>query len=157
LDFDIPEIVWSGRDVSYSHLKVFGCKAFAHVPKENRLKLDDKILPYIFLGYGNEEFGFRLWDLIKRKIVKSRDVVFYEDQFYGDADKPEKSKAVIEDRVDLFSSPFQHTLDKEDLYNATLELTSNNEPELLDNDEDTEQGEHPHDQEDPRSQVRRST
>jgi hypothetical protein len=93
LGFDIPERVWSKRDVSYSHLKVFGCKAFAHVPKENRLKLDDKTLPCIFLGYGNEEFGFRLWDPIKRKIVRSRDVVFYEDQFYGDADKPEKSKS----------------------------------------------------------------
>jgi transposase InsO family protein len=154
LDFDIPERVWSGRDVSYSHLKVFGCKAFAHVPKENRLKLDDKTLPCIFLGYGNEEFGFRLWDPIKRKIVRSRDVVFYEDQFYGDADKPEKSKAVIEDIVDLSSSPSQHT---PDLHNATPELTPSDEPELLDNEEDIEQGEHPHDQEDSRSQVRRST
>jgi hypothetical protein len=53
LDFDIPERVWSGRDVSYSHLKIFRCKAFAHVPKENKLKLDDKTLPCIFLGYGN--------------------------------------------------------------------------------------------------------
>jgi hypothetical protein len=84
-------------------------------------------------------------------------VVFYEDQFYGDADKPEKSKAVIEDIVDLSSSPSQHTLDKEDLNNATPELTPNDEPKLLDNEEDTEQGEHPHDQEDSRYQVRRST
>ena len=34
LEFDIPKKVWIGKDVSYSHLKVFGCKAFAHVPKE---------------------------------------------------------------------------------------------------------------------------
>jgi hypothetical protein len=51
-------------------------------------------------------------------------------------------------------SPSQHT---PDLHNATPELTPSDEPELLDNDEDTEQGEHPHDQEDSRSQVRRST
>jgi hypothetical protein len=81
-------------------------------------------------------------------------VVFYEDQFYGDADKPEKSKAVIEDIVDLSSSPSQHT---PDLHNATPELTPSDEPELLDNEEDTEQREHPHDQEGSRSQVRRST
>ena len=34
LDFDIPQRVWTGKDVPYSHLKVFGCKAFTHVPKE---------------------------------------------------------------------------------------------------------------------------
>jgi hypothetical protein len=63
-------------------------------------------------------------------------------------------KVVIEDIVDLSSSPSQHTLD---LHNATPELTPSDEPELLDNEEDTEQGEHPNDQEDSRSQVRRST
>ena len=36
LDFDIPERIWTGKDVSYSHLKVFECKAFVHVPKEQR-------------------------------------------------------------------------------------------------------------------------
>ena len=31
---DYPERVWTGKDVSYEHLRVFGCKAFVHVPKE---------------------------------------------------------------------------------------------------------------------------
>ncbi|KAM1261526.1 hypothetical protein ACFX2G_027395 [Malus domestica] len=30
LGLDVPERVWAGNDVSYSHLKVFGCKAFVH-------------------------------------------------------------------------------------------------------------------------------
>ena len=34
LEFDIPQRVWIGKDVPYSHLKVFGCNAFVHVPKE---------------------------------------------------------------------------------------------------------------------------
>ena len=41
LEFDIPKRVWTNKELSYSHLKVFGCKAFAHVPKEQRTKLDD--------------------------------------------------------------------------------------------------------------------
>ena len=44
LDFDIPKRVWIGKDVSYFLLKVFGCKAFMHVPKEQRSKLDDKAI-----------------------------------------------------------------------------------------------------------------
>ena len=47
--------MWTGRSASYSHLKVFRCKAFAHVPKEKRSKLDDKAMPCIFLGYVNED------------------------------------------------------------------------------------------------------
>lgn len=65
---------------SYDHLRVFGCRAFAHIPKDERSKLDDKSKQYIFLGYAHEEFGYRLWDPIDKKIVKSRDVVFLEDQ-----------------------------------------------------------------------------
>ena len=60
LDFDISQRVWTGKDVHYSHLKVFGCKAFMHVPKEQRSKLDDKATPCIFIGYGDEEFSYRL-------------------------------------------------------------------------------------------------
>ncbi|CAH9144261.1 unnamed protein product [Cuscuta epithymum] len=48
LNFEVPEKKWSRRDVSYSHLKVFGCKAFAHVSKELRQKLDLKSNPCIF-------------------------------------------------------------------------------------------------------------
>ena len=44
LEYDILEKVWTGKDVSYSHLKVFGCKTFMHVPKEQRSKLDDKAI-----------------------------------------------------------------------------------------------------------------
>ena len=49
-----------GKDVSYSHLRVFGCKTFVYVPKEQRSKLDDKVVPHVFVRYGDEEFGFKL-------------------------------------------------------------------------------------------------
>ena len=33
------------------HLRVFGCVAYAHVPKEQKQKLDDKGAKGIFMGY----------------------------------------------------------------------------------------------------------
>ncbi|KAI4324009.1 hypothetical protein L6164_023577 [Bauhinia variegata] len=42
LSGDIPERVWKGKDVSYKHLRVFGCKAFVHIPRDERFKLDAK-------------------------------------------------------------------------------------------------------------------
>ena len=87
LEFDILERVWTGKDVSYSHLKVFGCKAFAHVPKEQRLKLDSKATPCIFVGYGDVEFGYKLWDPAKKKMIRSRDVVFHKNKNLADLEK----------------------------------------------------------------------
>ena len=54
---DIPKRVWTGKFVSFGHLRVFGCSAFVHVPRDEQSKLDSKTKQCIFLGYSNEEFG----------------------------------------------------------------------------------------------------
>ena len=104
LNFEVPEKAWIGKDVSYFHLRVFGCKIFVHVHKEERSKLDDKVVPHVFFGYGDEKFGFRLWDPTKKQLV-SRDVVFQEDQTLGDFDKAKKSKGTSDDLVELVPIP----------------------------------------------------
>ena len=71
-------------------MRVFGCRAFVHIPKDERSKLDVKAKSSIFLGYGHEEFGYRVWDPMSRKIVRSRDIVFLKDQLVDDDDKVEK-------------------------------------------------------------------
>jgi hypothetical protein len=90
---DIPQRVWSGKEVSYKQLKVSSCKAFVHIPRDERSKLDSKTKQCIYLGSPSDEFGFRLWDPIKKKTVRSRDVVFIEDETIQDIGKPEKPKA----------------------------------------------------------------
>ena len=87
---DVLERVWTRKDVSYDHLRVFGCREFVHIPKDERLKLNVKAKPCIFLGYGHEEFGYKLWDPMSKKIFRSRDVVFLDDQLVDDGDKVEK-------------------------------------------------------------------
>jgi hypothetical protein len=71
-----PHAVWSSKNPSVSHLKVFGCAAFVHVPKENRSKLDKKVVKCIFIECKEGMKGYKLWDLSSRKIVYSRYVVF---------------------------------------------------------------------------------
>ena len=80
LDGDVPKRVWTRKDVSYKHLRMFSCRAYVHIPKDERSKLDNKAKEYIFLGFGHEEFGYRLCDLVARKFITSRDVVFLEDR-----------------------------------------------------------------------------
>ncbi|VFQ61773.1 unnamed protein product [Cuscuta campestris] len=102
--------VWSGKEVSYDHLRVFGCKDFVHVPKDERSKLDVKTRQCIFVGYGHDEFGYRLYDPVEKKLVRSRDVIFMEDQNIEDIQKMEKSESQsYDDLVDLNPTPVAHT------------------------------------------------
>ena len=79
MDGAIPEKIWSKQKVSYNHLKVFGCQAFVYIPKDERAKLDSKTRERIYLGSPRDEFGYRLWDPISRRIIRSQNVVFYKD------------------------------------------------------------------------------
>ena len=63
---------------------MFDCKAFVHILRGERSKLERKLKQCIFLGYGNKEFGYRLWDSIDKKIVRNQDVIFFEDQTIED-------------------------------------------------------------------------
>ena len=39
---EVPNKIWFGKNVKYDHLRVFGCKSFVHVLKDERSKLDAK-------------------------------------------------------------------------------------------------------------------
>lgn len=76
-------------------MKIFGCEAFFHIPKEHRTKLDDKSMKCIFLGYADGEFGYWLWDLIKHKVIRSRDVIFNELQMFKKSTGDMEVKKII--------------------------------------------------------------
>ena len=78
LDDKTPQELWTSKKPSLSHLRVFGCDAYIHVPKEKRTKLDGKLEKFIFIGYQNGLKGYKLWNPVTRKVVSSRDVVFRE-------------------------------------------------------------------------------
>ena len=47
LEGGIPLRVWTGKDVSYRHMRVFDFLVYVHVAKDCRGKLDPKSKPYI--------------------------------------------------------------------------------------------------------------
>ena len=73
-----PFEAWVGEKPNVGHLRTFGCVAYAHVAKDERKKLDSKARRCIFLGYGTETKGYRLYDQKREKVFFSRDVVFNE-------------------------------------------------------------------------------
>ncbi|RDX99373.1 hypothetical protein CR513_17579, partial [Mucuna pruriens] len=91
LNTEVPDNIWFDKDVKYDHLRVFGCKAFVHVPKDERSKLDMKTRQCIFIGYGHDKYGYRMYDLVEKKLARSCDVQFMKDQTIEDIDKVKKS------------------------------------------------------------------
>jgi hypothetical protein len=51
------------------------------VSKEKRLKLDNKVVKCIFIDYGVGVKGYRLWDLVAKKGLYSRNVIFKDVMF----------------------------------------------------------------------------
>ena len=73
-----PQEVWTDKKPFIKHMKVFGCDAYVHVPKEKRIKLDNKDEKCFFIGYKYYLKGFNIWNHVTKKIVYSRDIVFRE-------------------------------------------------------------------------------
>ena len=72
-----------GRKPDVAHLKVFGCDAYMHIPKELTKKFDSRSRKCIFVGYSLYRKAYRLFDPRTKKLYESRDVVFVENEFRG--------------------------------------------------------------------------
>jgi hypothetical protein len=80
LDDRTPYEAWCGKRPAISHMRIFGCLAFAHIRKEERKKLDPKAKACIFVGYSPDSSTYRLWDMEEGKLIESQDVYFVENQ-----------------------------------------------------------------------------
>ena len=85
---------WYGRKPNLSHLKVFGCIAYAHVPDLKRTKLDRKAEKLRFVGYSIQSKGYRLINDQTSRVFIRRDVIFNEADFGHQAAGIEKRMSV---------------------------------------------------------------
>ena len=100
MEFKLPEEVWSGKEVKFSHLKVFCCVSYVHIDSDAHSNLDAKSKICFFIGYDDEKFGYKFWDEQNRKIIISRNVIFNEQVIYKDR------STVVPDVTDQNKSEF---------------------------------------------------
>jgi hypothetical protein len=81
-----PLEYWDGTIPDVSYFRVYGCKAYYHVPDHNRRKLDPKSREAVFVGYEPLTKGYKLWDKHSRTFISSRDVTFDEVSFPSQSD-----------------------------------------------------------------------
>ena len=87
-----PHQAWSGKKPSVNKLRVFGCAAYSHIPRDERKKLSPKARKCVLLGYGDVTKGYRLYDPIKARVIHSRDVVFDETSLGIEKEQAKDSK-----------------------------------------------------------------
>jgi transposase InsO family protein len=79
LGFKTSEEMFIGKKPKVSHLKIFGCPVFIHIPKEKRNKMEPLGKKGIFVGYCEVSKAFKIYIPGHCHIDISRDVTFDED------------------------------------------------------------------------------
>jgi hypothetical protein len=80
LGLKTPEEMLTGKKPKVSHIKIFGCSMFIHIPKEKRNKLGPSRKKGIFVGYCEVSKVFKIYILGQHHIEINRDVTFDEDK-----------------------------------------------------------------------------
>ena len=71
----IPDDLWQNHKTRIDHLQPFGCKVF-YRNYNNASKLSTRYNEARLMGYVEGTHNYRVWDPIKRHIIKTRDVIF---------------------------------------------------------------------------------
>jgi len=87
-----PIELFSGNKPSVRHLKPFGVVAYVGVPKQRRVKLDNRAKKGYMVGYALSTRGYRIWLPEENKIVETINVTFNEKaNFKGDSFEEQSS------------------------------------------------------------------
>lgn len=81
LNWKSPFEVLHNKTPDFNSLKVYGCLCYATVLGPTKTKFDARSKRCMFLGYVSGCKGYKLYDLIDKCVIVSRDVIFYEDHF----------------------------------------------------------------------------
>lgn len=106
-DNKTPYKMWHLRKPTVKYLRVFGCFAYAHIPKEvqqrttDDQKFEERAQKLIHVGI-SANTGYRLYDPIKNKFVNSCDVEFVETKNFTDF----KREKQIEDQNSLLDHDY---------------------------------------------------
>ena len=74
----MPEEAWSGNKPNVPDLRVFGSRAFVHIPESQRKKLESCSLICRFIGLARQRRAYCLVHCESRQFFESRDVIFDE-------------------------------------------------------------------------------
>ncbi|XXG46721.1 hypothetical protein AAC387_Pa02g1495 [Persea americana] len=107
-----PYELWKGRMPTYKYLKVWGCLAKVAVPTPKKVKIGQKTVDCVFIGYAHNSSAYRfpihkskIPDIHPNTIIESRNALFFEHLF---AYKPSQESSSSKRTHDTASSSNQN-------------------------------------------------
>ena len=72
-----PHEAWTNEKPSLGHMRMIGCVAWVHIPKEKRKKLDERSQKCYLIGYESTNI-FRVWNPATKRVERASHVDFDE-------------------------------------------------------------------------------
>jgi hypothetical protein len=79
--FKTPYELRFGHVPNLHHMRIFGCRAMAHIAPEKRKLLDYHAVECIFMGYADSQKGYRLYNPKTKQFFVSRNIICDEKAF----------------------------------------------------------------------------
>jgi len=131
LDNTTPEEVFTRKNPSVDHFRIFGSPAYVHVLKDKRKKLDSTSIKGIFIGYSLFSKAYRIDINEGRYIEASRDVIFDENQAYKKSKDIPIDSDDEEDEVHENSTPNDEEEGPSELIQSVVIPTTRKRPYCL--------------------------
>ncbi len=96
-----PREKFFGEKPDVSHMRVFGARAYMHIPKVNRKKMQLVSERGVFVGYESDSKTYRVLQERDGRILVSRDVIVNEKPAFGTIELSSGSKKEEEGARDL--------------------------------------------------------
>jgi len=128
-----PRELFFGDKPEVSNMKTFGAKAYVHIPKAQRQKLDPVSIKGIMVGYAADSKAYRILLDNTKKIVVSRDVTF--DESSGETTEREE---IQEDKMSIPLDDDEESpeeFNEEEFLDPEEDNNGDNEPENQENAE----------------------
>ena len=84
--------MFTKEKLEVSHLNIFGCLVYIHIPKDKRSKLDPSGKKGLFVGYSEHSKSYRIYIPLYCQIELSRDVTFDEDTTFRKSKKDKEDE-----------------------------------------------------------------
>jgi hypothetical protein len=105
-----PYQIAKNKDPELIKLKPFGCAVYYRNDRVHKLgKLEERAKEGYFIGYNEEERTYLIWNQIERKVVRSRDVKFYENEVNENTEESSSSESDSEESEESSSEESQST------------------------------------------------
>jgi hypothetical protein len=144
----VPMELWNGRRPSIGFFRVFGCRAYARVPRPQQCgKFGARATKGIFVGYDQARKAYRIWCQNEERMIHSRDVRFIEDvRGWEEDNEKKKTEPDTNDYaiIHFSDAPVLRELPEIDSNNTdrvTQELAETQEAEDVENIDETEDDE----------------